>query len=152
MNEEEYLIHYGVLGMKWGVRKKRAKSAAKVYYRSLDIPLNDIKRNAHFWNRRLNMEMGLSIQEIKQGRYAVAKFRNNRAKAIGSAFALGTGAAAAKLISMPALAGVMATPTGLLAGVGAISTAAIAGLAGYDNKLSGGSYWAEQARKYKEKR
>ena len=31
MNESDYLVHYGVKGMKWGVRKAEVKAAKKEY-------------------------------------------------------------------------------------------------------------------------
>lgn len=147
MYNEQYLEHFGIKGMKWGVRRAKkesyrsdkgpkrwlgtndaANSAARTYYRS--------ERTGNFRTYRkakskLDLKMAsLTKEQIDNGRYRVARARNIRRKALSTV--VGTAAGAAAISSGAGFAG-------LMFGVGT-------GVA--TNFASGGRYYSKQKRAY----
>lgn len=95
--ENDYLVHHGVKGMKWGRRKQRAKenSAARDFYRTERT--NDFNKYRKYERRKNLKEARLSSKDVKSGRYRVAKARSIKRNAASVAMGalVGTGAAAA---------------------------------------------------------
>lgn len=156
--DDEYLAHYGIPGMKWGVRRfeqakqnhaerkartamarankgpKRfglfnaANSAARTYYRR--------ERTGNFRTYRKaqsnldRKEARLTPEQIRSGRYRVARARNIKRKTVS---ALTGGVVGAALIS---------------SGAGFVGAAAGLSVAALTNHASGGTYYSAEARAY----
>lgn len=172
----DYLCHYGVQGMKWGQhlfgkiqtaaanRKatkaavkaeqkslissyktkdpatRLANSAAKSYYRS--VRTSDTYRAGKARSKAERKQASLTEEQIKAGRYRVANGRNIRRKVLstGVAALAGGGIAAASV----ATGGIAAAA---VLGAGAASIAGVS-----TNALSGGWYYAGEAKAYGTKR
>ena len=172
----DYLCHYGVQGMKWGQHlmnrweqkradrkatkaavntekqkllasynadsptKRAANSAARAYYRAQRTKEPESYQRA---NRKAERKQAsLNEEQIKGGRYRVASARNIRRKvasvAVGTLAAGGVGAASVATGGLAA-AVVLGASAGSIAGV---ST----------NLISGGHYYAKEAKAYGVKR
>lgn len=81
-NNEEYLAHYGVLGMKWGVRKnpQRAYQKASAKYNKLERKANKSLDQAGKYNRR---RRSYSLGNI--GNYNEARAQRSYDKAVSRA-------------------------------------------------------------------
>ena len=172
----DYLCHYGVQGMKWGqhlfgkiqaasanrkatkaaVKSEKkalmssykskdpatrlANSAAKSYYRS--IRTSDTWTSNRARSKAERKEASLTDEQIKSGRYRVASVRSMRSKVLstGVAALAGGGVAAASV----ATGGIAAAA---VLGVGAASIAGVS-----TNLISGGWYYAREAKAYGSKR
>lgn len=172
---DDYLIHFGVKGMKWGVRKEEyrnmdsdqrratrkkyrenkklqtahelsymknaggiGKSAAKSYFK---FSKTGNEKDKSKMERR---EATLTSDQVKNGRYLVARGRNIRRKALAGSAALtiGSAGAAAMAVSGAAILAPLAVatiPAGLVTG-------------GVINKVTRGSYYSKQAKLYGKKR
>lgn len=143
---EPYLYHFGVKGMKWGVRKaeyessgearrkqirsqyRQANSAARTYFRSGDAPAKVKEQKAK-----------LTQNQINQARYRVARGRSIKRNILSAAGGMSIGAlTAAGLVGaagfVPALAAGAA-----IGGVGALGA----------HFSSNAHYYGKQARAYK---
>lgn len=151
--EQGYLAHFGIPGMKWGVRKARsaeirsrtktqskdkgpkrfgvlnaANSAARTYYRK--------ERTGNFKTYRdqsakLDLKMArLTTDQINNGRYRVARARNITRKAVSGLVGGVTGAAL------------------IASGSGFVGAAIGAGAATATNFATGGHYYAKQQKAY----
>jgi hypothetical protein len=172
----DYLCHYGVLGMKWGqhlfgkvsaaaanhkAKKGAIKSeqknlissykakdpashmankAAKAYYKSIRSDSKYYASKAKSKSERL--QASLTDEQVKSGRYRVANARNIRRKVLSTSVAALTGAGTAA----------MAVSTGGLAAAVVLGagSASITGVA--TNLISGGHYYAKEAKAYGSKR
>lgn len=163
---EDYLMHFGKKGMKWGVRHERKKadraqrkselasmrtdkgpqrfkfmnaanSAARSHYRQLRTSnFKTSQRQARIKSRK---EARLTTDQINAGRYRVARARSIKRR---SASALIGGAAGATAMA----AGVAATAP--IAGV-AVASLGIAGAAGtVANFATGAHYYTGEKRAY----
>lgn len=56
---EAYLMHYGVKGMKWGVRKDRSKSYSDDYNSTKSLRKKNVKQLSNSELRKLNERMQL---------------------------------------------------------------------------------------------
>ena len=162
-NYGEHLEHFGVKGMKWGVRKsisnvaskvsakrqankdtrkefrkdkgpKRyhlydaANSATRTYYRKERTSDFKTYRNQ---SRKLDLKVArLSDEQVKNGRYRVARARNIKRKTLSTL--VGTAAGIALVGSGAAAIGI---PAGIAVGVAT-------------NFASGGHYYARQTSAY----
>lgn len=152
-----YLSHYGVKGMKWGIRRdrqvsdklrsyrtsrktdpktdflkiNRPNSAARSYYRSMTAKtLPGYRRHTQIADRKM---AGLSKDQIENGRYRVARARNIKRKTISSLIGVGAGIGAATVAGPAGLA------VGGLVGVGA-------------NYVTGGHYYQRESATYGSRR
>ena len=155
MNEELY--HYGVKGMKWGIRRDRKEtstlksyrtsrktdpktdflkinrpnSAARSYYRAQRTGnFATYKKQTAIMEKKIS---GLSKSQIENGRYRVARARNIKRKTISALAGVGTG------VAVVGTAGVAAVPVAALVGVGA-------------NYVTGGHYYQGQSATYGSRR
>lgn len=62
MNYEEYMLHFGVKGMKWGIRRNREKSKSSGIVKQT---LDSMKRERQ-WKEKLNNLDGMSNSEINK--------------------------------------------------------------------------------------
>lgn len=149
---DEELYHYGVKGMKWGVRRNlvretaksyrtsrktdpktdflkinRPNSAARSYYRAQRTPsFRTYKKQTAIMDRKIS---GLSKDQIENGRYRVARARNIKRKTVSALLGVGAGVATAGTV------GAAAIPIAGLVGVGA-------------NFITGGHYYQGQSATY----
>ena len=153
--EQDELYHYGVKGMKWGVRKSpisaklktyrdkskdpktdflnmnRPNSAARTYYRSQKTEdFKEYQKQTRILNEKVS---GLSKDQIENGRYRVARARNIKRKTVSALMGAGAGA--------------LAVGT---AGVGAAGVAAVVGIGA--NFVTGGHYYQHQSATYGRRR
>lgn len=157
---DEELYHYGVKGMKWGVRRNlvrekaksyrtsrktdpktdflkinRPNSAARSYYRAQRTPsFRTYRKQTAIADKKMS---GLSKDQIENGRYRVARARNIKRKTVSSL--LGVGIIGAAAASPMGTAGLAAIPVGALVGVGA-------------NYVTGGHYYQGQSATYGSRR
>lgn len=172
----DYLCHYGVQGMRWGqhlfgkiqtaaanrkatkaaVKSEKkallssykakdpstrlANSAARSYYKSVRSSNNRRANTAR--SKAERKQASLTEDQIKAGRYRVANARNIRRKVLstGVAALAGGGVAAASV----ATGGIAAAA---VLGVGAASITGVS-----TNVISGGRYYAGEAKAYGSKR
>ena len=155
MNDEIY--HYGVKGMKWGIRHdrrvsdktksyrtsrktdpktdflkiNRPNSAARSYYRAQTTrSFSTYQKQTAIMDKKVS---GLSKSQKENGRYRVARARNIKRKALSTL--IGAGAGAATL----GTAGAAAVPVAAIVGVGA-------------NYVTGGHYYQGQSATYGSRR
>lgn len=172
----DYLAHYGVQGMKWGQHlfgkvstaasnhkakkaaikneqkkliasyktndpsTRLANSAARNYYKSVRSSSSYYAGKAR--SKAERKQASLTDEQIKAGRYRVANARNIRRKVLSTSVAAlaGGGAAAASV----AIGGVAAA---------AVIGAGVASVTGVStNLISGGHYYAQEAKAYGSKR
>lgn len=153
--KQDYIIHFGVKGMRWGVRKQRepsinqqrralqksyrkdgkgtpvkktSNSAARSYFKA-DKTGNFATYRKHTKKQALK-EAKLTGDQVSSGRYRVARARNIKRK-VASA-------------TLGAAATVALAATGMAA-VGAVLGA---GVAVGTNLASGGRYYAKQSKAY----
>lgn len=151
------LYHHGVKGMKWGIRKdkrvsnklksyrtsrktdpktdflkvNRPNSAARSYFRTKrTLSMRTYQHQSDVMERKI---VGLSKDQIENGRYRVARARNIKRKTVSAL--LGVGATAATV----GTAGVAAPIVGGIVGVGA-------------NYITGGHYYQRQSAAYGSRR
>ena len=151
------LYHYGVKGMKWGIRRdrrvsdklksyrtsrktdpktdflkiNRPNSAARSYYRSMTAKtLSGYRRHTQIADKKMS---GLSKDQIENGRYRVARARNIKRKAVSTLIGTGAGVAAV------GIAGPAGIPIGGIVGIGA-------------NFITGGHYYQGQSATYGSRR
>lgn len=154
---EMSLYHYGVKGMKWGIRRDRSvsnkmksyrtsrktdqktdflklnrpNSAARSYYRSQRTKnLQTYQKQTRIMERKMS---GLSKEQIDNGRYRIARARNIKRKTMSAL--LGAGTAAATV----GVAGPAAIPLGALVATGS-------------NFLNGGFYYGGESATYGKRR
>lgn len=154
---DEELYHYGVKGMKWGIRRdrrvsdklksyrtsrktdsktdflkiNRPNSAARSYYRAQRTPsFRTYKKQTAIADKKMS---GLSKDQIDNGRYRVARARNIKRKTVSALLGAGAGIATA------GTAGAAAVPIAGLVGVGA-------------NFVTGGHYYQGQSATYGSRR
>lgn len=149
------LYHHGIKGMKWGVRRSEkpssgktkeyrkdgspnrglvnaANSAARTYYRKERTSNFKTYRNQE---KKLDLKVArLTDEQVKNGRYRVARARNIKRKTISAL--TGTVAGVALMSSGAAFVGI---PIGAAVGVGT-------------NLASGGRYYAKQKQAYGKER
>lgn len=143
MNNENYLAHYGVLGMKWGRRKQRqtANQAAKAHFKTERSKFGSDKFQKASKKKSLK-EASLSSKEVKEGRYRVARARNIKRNAASITLGSLTAVGAAKTgIGLAVLTGGAA----ILAGVGTVGLATALAA----RKVTGASYYGKQKKAYK---
>lgn len=150
------LYHYGVKGMKWGVRRNpvrekaksyrtsrktdpktdflkinRPNSAARSYYRMHTAKtLGTFQKQSTIMDRKI---AGLTKDQIENGRYRVARARNIKRKTVSALLGVGAGVATAGTV------GAAAIPIAGLVGVGA-------------NFVTGGHYYQGQSATYGSRR
>lgn len=154
---DEELYHYGVKGMKWGIRRdrrvsdktksyrtsrktdpktdflkvNRPNSAARSYYRMHTAKtLGTFKKQSTIMDRKIS---GLTKDQIENGRYRVARARNIKRKTVSALLGVGAGVATA------GTAGAAAIPIAGIVGVGA-------------NFVTGGHYYQGQSATYGSRR
>lgn len=156
---EDSIQHYGVKGMKWGIRRdpqskevsnrlksyrstkndpktdflglNRPNSAARTYYRSQRTSnFTEYKRQSAILDKKIS---GLSKEQIENGRYRVAHARNIKRKTASTLIGVGTGLATVSTI------GPAAVPVSVAVGVGA-------------NFITGGHYYQSQSATYGSRR
>lgn len=151
------LYHYGVKGMKWGIRRdrrvsdklksyrtsrkddpktdfmkiNRPNSAARTYYRAQRT--GNLKTYQSQTDRMNQKISGLSKEQIENGRYRVARARNLKRKAISTLIGAGAG------VVTVGTAGAAAVPIAAVVGVGA-------------NFITGGHYYQRQSAAYGSRR
>lgn len=154
---EDSLSHYGVKGMKWGIRRNRKKSNTSKSYRTSrkDDPRTDfLKLNRpnsaarnYYRTQRTNSfkryqkqnaimdkkMSGLSKQQIENGRYRVARARNIKRKTVSTLLGATAGIASASTV------GIAGVPIAALVGIGA-------------NFVTGGHYYQGQSATYGSRR
>lgn len=155
LNEELY--HYGVKGMKWGVRRNRdvsnktreyrtsrktdpktdflkinrANSAARSYYRAQRTSnFQRYKNQNAIMDKKIS---GLSKEQIENGRYRVARARNIKRKTVSALLGVGAG------VATVGTGGLAAVPIAAVVGVGA-------------NFVTGGHYYQGQSATYGSRR
>lgn len=154
---EMSLYHYGVKGMKWGIRRDRSvsdkmksyrtsrktdpktdflkinrpNSAARNYYRAQrSNSLRVYKQQNSLMERKIS---GLTKDQIENGRYRVARARNIKRKTVSALIGAGTAAVTA------GTAGAAAIPLGGLVAAGS-------------NFLTGGFYYGGESATYGKRR
>ena len=150
---EPYLYHFGVPGMKWGVRKaeyessgegrrkqirkqyRKANSAARSYFNA-----RGEARSYTDMSRSKEVKANLTQNQVNQGRYRVARGRSITRNILSSAGGLSIGALMAAGLTT---GGVAFIPTLAIAG----GTAAAAGVAGHFS--TGAHYYGNQRKMYK---
>lgn len=80
MNEYE-LCHYGVLGMKWGVRRARRKEAKNAYRRATDKAFKEYEREIGNIEKSYKRGQNLSKNDLAREAAAEKKYRDAAAKA-----------------------------------------------------------------------
>lgn len=73
-----YLEHYGVLGMKWGVRKDRAKAIKKSYSKLRDLDIRSAKRKS-----RSESYQARGVAKTQRALSAIARGKVERGARIG---------------------------------------------------------------------
>lgn len=151
------LYHYGVKGMKWGIRRdrrvsdklksyrtsrktdpktdflkiNRPNSAARNYYRAQrTVNFVTYRKQTAIADRKMS---GLSKSQIENGRYRVARARNIKRKTISSLIGVGAGIGAATVAGPAGLA------VGGLVGLGA-------------NYVTGAHYYQRESAAYGSRR
>lgn len=76
MEEQDYLIHYGVLGMKWGVRKNR-KNARYAQAYSMGAAVNAHRGNKKQASAQYKKAVHYSNKSKKQVNKLMNKYGNN---------------------------------------------------------------------------
>lgn len=140
MEQEDYLCHHGVKGMKWGRRKDRraANSAARAHYKA--DRTSDFNKYKKSTSKRDRKEGNLNESQIKSGRYRVARARSIKRNV--ASVAIGSLAGAGTLAAVAATGG--AALPGILAAVG--STSATSAIAHFK---TGAHYYGKQRKSYK---
>lgn len=154
---DEELYHYGVKGMKWGVRRNRdvsnktreyrtsrkddpktdflkinrPNSAARSYYRMHTAKtLGTFQKQSTIMDRKI---AGLSKGQIENGRYRVARARNIKRKTVSALLGVGAG------VATVGTAGAAAVPIAAIVSLGA-------------NYVTGGHYYQGQSATYGSRR
>lgn len=163
---DEYLAHFGVLGMKWGKRKERKKAVKEGKKSNLDSYRSDKGPNrmgvmnaansaarSHFRSERTRnfntyrkqnskktlKEARLTSDQVANGRYRVARARSIKRNAASVALGALTGAGAVAAVA--ATGGVAAA--GILAAVGGSGIGTIGAHFG-----TGAHYYGKQRKAY----
>lgn len=139
-NNSNELAHHGVKGMKWGRRKQRAteNQAARAHFKSERT--GNFQQYRKATNKKNLKEGKLTTNQIKSGRYRVAKARSIKRNAASVAIGTLTGVGAAAAI---AGTGGLATPV-ILAGIGTAGVGTIGAHFG-----TGAHYYGKQRKSYK---
>lgn len=165
-----YLVHSGVLGMKWGIRRyqnedgtltpegriRYGKQAAKAYFKQDMLRRKQEKANDFKTYKKLGKKIRkaeeresvkegkLSNEDKRHGRYSVAKFRNIKSHVESGVAGVGTGLTAAAYIHSLAAAPVASFGAETVA----LGASAINPLLGVSLAAAAGGLGALAARSY----
>lgn len=81
MNQNYELVHYGVLGMKWGVRRARRKEAKQRYRDRTDKAFKEYERTIANIEKPYKRGQNLSDKDLARQEAAERKYSNAAAKA-----------------------------------------------------------------------